>query len=395
MDIATLPRTGWCLVAGLLLLSPVQAQARSRQDVFEFTAVVTASDGTVAEVGQEVAGSFSINDDPTACGAGGGYEAQLESVCHAFPTYPGDPEWFMSVSVGDSTEDLVSSSSQWRVSAWLGREYYESDSDLILHGPDTFKYVVKIPGGGRIRITLEDPTGTALEGVDGTEPPLPTDLHLHEWQEATLVLSDTSLGSFEAQITSIHAVCPRIPDPPLHCFEAPKSRLLIKDRHLAGVPGASAGDRVVWKWLRGVEPATQSDFAAPTLDTGYAVCVYAGAAAALALELNIPAAAYGGSWRALGATGFKYLDRLLANDGVQAARLMGGPSGVPKALVTAKGDELPMSDDTLPLDNGGDVIVQLHHDASHGCWESVFTPSAVKRNEVKDGRIGVFKAVDR
>lgn len=184
--------------------------------------------------------------------------------------------------------------------------------------------------------------------------------------------------------------CPDVPDA---CADAGKSILLIKDRHAGGLPGASGSDRILWKWLKGVTAVTQADFADPTGDSEYGICIYDDS---LAMQLTIPSNASGASWKPISDKGYRYLDPTAANDGVLKLHLQGGTPGKPKALLVAKGSNLPLAANTLPLaDIAPDVIVQLRNATNGQCWESVFMPGDVKRNSVTDGKLGIFQAISK
>jgi hypothetical protein len=93
------------------------------------------------------------------------------------------------------------------------------------------------------------------------------------------------------------------------------------------------------------------------------------------MEVNVPAVA---NWRAISTRGYKYLDRSKAVDGIFKIMLKAG-TGNARAMVLAKDGNLPVPE--LPLDTGGDVIVQLSNSNPGGnCWEEHFTPANVTRN---------------
>ncbi len=154
------------------------------------------------------------------------------------------------------------------------------------------------------------------------------------------------------------------------CRGAPHALLLVKHR------ADDDKDRLTWKWRRGA--VTAAELGAPGTTTDYALCLYAGSAAA---RIDLPA---GAAWRAAGARGFTYKDPAGTSDGAHTARVKSGEAGTAQALVKGKGDNLP--DDlvptlTLPL------IAQLVSDDTGLCLESVFDAAQVRRNDDR-----VFKA---
>jgi len=162
-----------------------------------------------------------------------------------------------------------------------------------------------------------------------------------------------------------------------------KSQLQIKDQTPAG-PGPK--DKVQWKWLKG-PGLTQADFGDPTDPNGpdYKLCVYAGSAPALTVELLVPA---GGTcvgkpcWKAISTKGYKYGDKTQTSDGVKKLILKGDVAGKSKILIQGKDENLPLP--TLPLDPNGPVIAQLSSsDPNLPCYEEIFSQANVTKNEAK------------
>jgi len=187
--------------------------------------------------------------------------------------------------------------------------------------------------------------------------------------------------------------CPGQPEPTGICQQADKSILLIRDRHVGGISGASDGDKLAWRWLKGVEAASQEEFADPTDDTDYTLCIYEGNPSSLTLDLGIPSAARGGPWRSLDGRGYRYRGSEATEDGVVSALVIGGSPGRPKVLVVGKGQQLPIPMNLLPLDTGGDVIVQLRNERLGTCWESAFPLASWRTNRLREGSVGLFRAV--
>ena len=79
--------------------------------------------------------------------------------------------------------------------------------------------------------------------------------------------------------------------------------------------------------------------------------------------------------------GFKYKDKLKTADGVMKVKLRAGVPGKGKAIVKAKGPNLP----PLPLPMTGPVIAQLQN-SEGGCWGATYD-ALIKKNNVK-----IFKA---
>lgn len=160
----------------------------------------------------------------------------------------------------------------------------------------------------------------------------------------------------------------------LGCDSAGKSILIIKDK---GMDGATASDKLVWKWLKG--PTTlQTDFGDPTATASYAFCVYDGTGA-LAVEVNVPAG--GANWSSIGTKGYKYLDPTFAADGTQKLLLKGSTTpGKSKLLLKGRDGNLPIVITTLPLDTSADIVTQLHNSDNANCWTASFAPATVIKN---------------
>lgn len=171
---------------------------------------------------------------------------------------------------------------------------------------------------------------------------------------------------------------PNCPSTPLGGCDTPgKSKLLIKDKTPAG---ASANDKVIWKWLKGPLTA-QGDFGDPTLTAAYTLCLYDGAGPTVQMEVDVPAGGICGTapcWKAIGTKGYKYKDPALTNDGSSKLILKGGAAGKAKIIFKGKGSNLPLPG--LPLDGLNPVRVQAHNSDNANCWDATFAPATIKKN---------------
>jgi hypothetical protein len=138
-----------------------------------------------------------------------------------------------------------------------------------------------------------------------------------------------------------------------------KSRVVLIDR------SPDRRDRLVWKWGTGAATTT-ADLGNPLATTDYVLCIYDGVSSTpiLRSETVVPA---GSNWQPI-AGGYKYLDRGLANDGVQKVILKEGIDGRARIVVRAKGDHLDAP--ALPLLDSA-VLVQLFNDDV--CWEAEYS----------------------
>ncbi len=170
--------------------------------------------------------------------------------------------------------------------------------------------------------------------------------------------------------------------PVLGCDQAGRSRLTLKNR-------SSNSRQLKWQWVNG-----WIDFVAlgdPTDDTSYALCVYDedGAVAEVATKLEI---APGGvcpakeCWAVAGGAtprGYKYRDPESHRDGVNKMIFVSGRPGSDKIIFKAKGPLLPApvaATASAMFHQDANVTVQLVN-SEGSCWESVFSPGEVSRNE--------------
>jgi hypothetical protein len=155
--------------------------------------------------------------------------------------------------------------------------------------------------------------------------------------------------------------------------------LVIRDQNS---DGATATDRLIWKWLRGTATA-QADFGDPTDGTDYTLCVYTGLTPEPVMETTISA---GAGWSPISTKGYKFKDKTTAQDGVRKIMLKGGRAGRAKAMVLGKGANLRMTPSLLPLDESGPVITQLINNTTSACWETRFSSSMRNTQEMYQAR---------
>jgi hypothetical protein len=155
---------------------------------------------------------------------------------------------------------------------------------------------------------------------------------------------------------------------PQSCRAASKSILLLKDK------ADPAGDKLVWKWLKG-EPTSQMEFADPTTTANYTLCIYAGSTAALVGDALIPADAT--KWSTISTKGYKYKDPAGSADSITKVILKGSTENKSKVLVKGKGAGLP--DLTLPIE--APVTVQLRNVATGICWGADYSMAQLLKNQ--------------
>jgi hypothetical protein len=135
-----------------------------------------------------------------------------------------------------------------------------------------------------------------------------------------------------------------------------------------------------WKWIKG-DVTNINDYGNPVSGTtSYTLCVYdrtAGTPSVVTSAVIPPGGTCGTTacWRSTGTTGFKYLDRNLARQGIKLIRLKPGTiPGRAKVLVLGKGVPLGFAglEPLLPFDQGPTVTVQLVN--SNGkCWSADYS----------------------
>ncbi len=155
------------------------------------------------------------------------------------------------------------------------------------------------------------------------------------------------------------------------CLTSDKSILLFKDK------ASDASDKLIYKWIRG-QSTTQLALSDPTDSAGYALCLYAGTAAALIFEAHVDPSAT--RWSELGDKGYRYKESNGSEDGTQRVILKASDSDKSKALWKARGGSLPdLAPATLPISDFP-VTVQLRNDQGSVCIESTFDDGDVRRN---------------
>jgi len=172
-------------------------------------------------------------------------------------------------------------------------------------------------------------------------------------------------------------VCPTAPVPT--CIDAGKHSLLIRDNVI------NDRDIFKWKWAKG-GAFDQIDLGDPESTTSYTLCVYdsSGGVDSLATSFAI---APGSNWTDIDPKGFKYKDKFRTSSGVLKAQIRTGDLGRTKALVIAKGGNVPMPAPFGPtfFEQSPRVTVQLHNDATSTCLGSEFTSN-------KKNTTAIFKA---
>lgn len=156
------------------------------------------------------------------------------------------------------------------------------------------------------------------------------------------------------------------------CSTAGRSVFKVIDR-----PGQSK-DQLKWTWKKG-QALSIDDLGSPNWNTDYALCVYdsSGGQASLATSLELPANAF---WIYKGARGWVYKDSSAYTAGIQRLLFKTGSAGRAKALLKAKGENLPMperAEATRMFSMDPNVTVQVVNDEGH-CWTSEF--STARRN---------------
>lgn len=236
------------------------------------------------------------------------------------------------------------------------------------NGGPTFTH---LPGAGSLALEAGNP---ALPGSGGSACAASDQRGITRPQFARC-----DIGSVEVENPDVCAAAP-LSD----CDTPAKSLLLIKDR---GADGAGAGDKLIWKWLKG--PATaQADFGDPTTTAEYTLCIYAGTTAAI--RADIPAGGTCGSgpcWKPIGDKGYKRTDPLASSAGIKKVLLKGGATAKAKILVKGKDGGLDLDPATLPLDDDAGLTVQLSNSDNANCWQATYAPASVKANSES-----VFKA---
>jgi hypothetical protein len=139
------------------------------------------------------------------------------------------------------------------------------------------------------------------------------------------------------------------------------SKLRLKDRT------PDTRDAARWTWTRG-EETSPGDLGDPRATSGYALCLYDGAA--LRMTLRAPA---GGTcrgrpcWKAGRDGGFTYGDKERASDGVKTVALEPDVDGKARARVVASGSSVP-----LPALATLAFPLRVQLQGNGHCWEATF-----------------------
>jgi hypothetical protein len=178
--------------------------------------------------------------------------------------------------------------------------------------------------------------------------------------------------------------CINAEEPATGCLAASRVGVHVRDDANDGL------DQLRWKWQKGGE-TTQGDLGTPDATTTYALCVYdaIGGERSLASALRIDPDVH---WIDKAPRGWIFRDATASQSGIRGVRLSTGGPGRSKALLHAKGADipLPMAPGARFFEVAPSVIVQLHSDEAPVCWTSEFFPADVKRNSGRE-----FKASAR
>lgn len=145
----------------------------------------------------------------------------------------------------------------------------------------------------------------------------------------------------------------------------------------------SAGASLTWKWRSG-DTTSMADLGNPLVDASYRLCVHdlSGASAGPVLEASAPAGGSCGGrscWSQTG-SGFRYVNKTAAADGIAHLTLTTGTAG--RAKITVKGIAPPLGFPSLPLGATGPVVAQLIN--SNGtCWEARYVDSPTTNDAIR------------
>ncbi len=182
-------------------------------------------------------------------------------------------------------------------------------------------------------------------------------------------------------------------DPPSPCSSGP---LPAASCHLPTVAGAAqlaiknktpdTRDQLKWKWAKG-GATMAADFGDPVNgDTAYTLCLFDHAAGdpRVVKKLVVPAGGFCAGkpcWKANGA-GFVYADKTLAQVGVKQIKLRQGAAGKAQVALQAKGANLGLAGNLLPLAQSPLVTVQLTNSAG-ACWSADYSaPARANRSDL-------------
>jgi dienelactone hydrolase len=159
------------------------------------------------------------------------------------------------------------------------------------------------------------------------------------------------------------------------CEAAAKAIFAVQDRD---ADGASAKDRLSFKWSKGVNALSLAELSDPTTSSDHALCVYEGATGGLALEVLVPAAANGGLWSKISTKGYKYKDRDKTFNGVDKVQIKSGAAGRSAFKLSARGAGLPLAGNTLPLDVSAGLTVQWVNLETGNCLEAQMPVESIR-----------------
>lgn len=156
--------------------------------------------------------------------------------------------------------------------------------------------------------------------------------------------------------------CPATPT--VGCTAAGRSKVAIRD------DARDARDQITWRaWKMDVDAA---DIGAPDVSDRIDLCAYD--ASGKVLSAGLPAGEP--RWKST-VFGARYKDKGASVVGVTKAKLKGGTGG--KGVVVAKARGTHLFPPNMPLTPP--VTIQVKNDTTGGCWESVFAPGDVIKNE--------------
>ena len=146
--------------------------------------------------------------------------------------------------------------------------------------------------------------------------------------------------------------CVHVTAPASGCLAAQKSQLTL-------TPTVYRRAAISWRWVKGA-PLSLEDFADPSVDATYGLCVYAGSTPALIADALLPA---GAQWSRAGTSGYKFKDTASPT----SVRLRSGAAGKSAASMVSRdiAQERP-----FPL--AAPVTVQLIKSGSPLCLQSQF-----------------------
>lgn len=258
---------------------------------------------------------------------------------------------FVVVWTEDYTDSVIDPSNEGVVGrrvtgsgALVGHEF---QVNTYVPGPQQAAAVAFAPGG-RFVVVWED--ATEYPGRDG---------------------SGAGIFAHRFEVLELEGGCPSAPrtgcrQPTL----AAKARISIKDK------SPDTGDSLGWKWIKG-EAIVLAELGDPLTTDEHAFCLYDGTATLIAAATVPPGGTCGARpcWKAVGAKGFKYVDKLGSAGGVRKLVLEAGDDGKARAIAKGKGDNLAVP--ALPLT--APVTAQLVS-TTGTCWETRFEAGGITRN---------------